>query len=128
MESVILVVHLIVALAIIGVVLVQPSESGGFLGSGGTMSNLMAPRRGADVLTRATTILAGVFFVTSLALAIIAEHRAPSSSILDVATDAPAVEKTAPAPDDAALKKAAPAKAEAPAAPAKKKPQAPLSK
>src|ERR1035437_7176142 len=86
MESVILVIHLIVALGIIAVVLVQPSEAGGFLGSGGSMSNMMAPRRKGDVLTRLTTILAGVFFLTSLSLAIIAEHHGPAKSILDVPT------------------------------------------
>lgn len=134
MESVLLVIHMIVALAIIGVVLVQPSEAGGFLGSGGSMSNLTAPRRKGDALTRATTILAGLFFLTSLALAIIAEHRAPTKSILDVATDTPAAESLAPAPDDATLKKvdtdkgATNAPAEKPAAQQKKKPTAPLSK
>ena len=123
MEAVVLVIHLIVALAIIAVVLIQPSEVGGFLGSGGSMSNMMAPRRSADVLTRLTTILAIIFFITSLSLALIAEHRgAATKSILDVAT-----EQTAPA---AATKAAAPVKAEAPKKeePKKEKPTAPISK
>lgn len=121
MESVVLVIHLIVALGIIAVVLIQPSESGGFMGSSGSMSNLMAPRRRGDTLTRVTTILAGTFFVTSLLLAILAEHSGPSKSILDVLpVEETAAEKVAPAPDDAALKKAA--------VPEKKKPQAPISK
>lgn len=97
MEAVILVIHLIVALAIIAVVLVQPSEAGGFMGNSGSMSNMMTPRRGADALTRVTTILAGIFFLTSLSLAIIAENRAPAKSILDVATDQPAAAKIVPA-------------------------------
>ena len=88
MESVILVIHLIVALSIIVVVLIQPSDAGGFLGSGGNMSNMMAPRRKSDGLTRMTTVLAGIFFLTSLSLAIIAEHSGrEAESILDVPTD-----------------------------------------
>jgi len=114
MEAVILVIHLIIALSIIAVVLVQPSEAGGFLGNSGSMSNMMAPRRSGDVLTRMTTILAGIFFVTSLSLAIIAEHRGPAKSILDVATEQPV----------AASEATAPVKAE----PKKEKPAAPISK
>lgn len=120
MEAVVLVIHLIVALGIIAIVLVQPSEAGGFLGNSGSMSNMMAPRRSGDMLTRLTTILAGCFFMTSLALAIIAEHRSVGSSILDVESDKPAVEKTAPASDAAG----APMKAEEPK---KEKPAAPIS-
>lgn len=115
MEAIILVIHLIVAISIICIIMIQPAESGGFLGSGGSMSNAMAPRRSADVLTRATTILAGIFFATSLILAVMAGNRPVQNSILDaVSSDAtPAVE--------------APADASAPAAeakPADKKPAA----
>ena len=85
------------------------------------MSNLMAPRRKGDVLTRLTWILSGIFLVTSLSLAIIAEHRGPAKSILDVPTDSatPALQKTVPAADAKALKSAVPEK---------KKPAAPISK
>jgi preprotein translocase subunit SecG len=136
MQAVILVVHLIVALAIIAIVLVQPSEAGGFLGSG-SMSNMMAPRRSGDVLTRLTTILAGIFFLTSLSLAIIAEHSGPAKSILDALPASnqpkPAIEtapaQMAPEPDASKLKTVAPANT-APAKPAaskKEKPSAPIS-
>lgn len=132
MQSVILVIHLIVALAIIAVVLIQPSETGGFLGTGGSMTNMMAPRRQGDALTRLTTILAGIFFITSLSLAIYAERSGKSNSILDTmsaeqpAKTAPAkADETAPAPAADALKKVAPEeKKPAP----KKKPSAPISK
>ncbi|MBI1214607.1 MAG: preprotein translocase subunit SecG [Alphaproteobacteria bacterium] len=87
MESVLLVIHLIVAVSIIALVLVQPAESGGFMGSSGTMSNLMMPRRSGDVLTRATTLLAAVFFTTSMFLAIAASHRPAQKSILDGVND-----------------------------------------
>ena len=109
MEAVLLVIHLIIALGIIVLVLIQPAESGGFLGSGGSMSNMMAPRRKGDVLTRTTGILATAFFVTSLLLAIVASHGgAKPQSILDAADDTGAVEQTvdgettAPAADTAA--------------------------
>lgn len=97
MEAVLLVIHLIIALAIIAIVLIQPSEAGGFLGNSGTMSNLMMQRRNSDPLTRATTILAACFFLTSLLLAILATNRAPEKSILDAAAEGqPAAEKTEP--------------------------------
>lgn len=90
MQEVLLVIHLIVAIGIIATVLLQPSESGGFMGNSGSMSNLMAPRRTADALTRLTTVLAGCFFCTSLLLAITASSRPPSQSLLDMARDNPA--------------------------------------
>jgi len=94
MESVLLVIHLIVAVGIIAAILLQPAESGGFLGSSGTMSNLMAPRRGADVMTRLTTILACCFFATSLTLAIVASHKDGPKSIMDIESGKTTVEKT----------------------------------
>ena len=90
MEAVLLVIHLIIALGIIVVVLIQPSEAGGFLGSGGSMSNMMAPRRSADALTRLTGILAAAFFVTSLLLAILAGNRPQEKSIMDELSATPA--------------------------------------
>jgi preprotein translocase subunit SecG len=94
MESVLLVVHLIIAVGIIAVILLQPAESGGFLGSSGTMSNLMAPRRGADAITRLTTILACCFFATSLTLAIVASHKDGPKSIMDLDSGKAAIEKS----------------------------------
>jgi preprotein translocase subunit SecG len=137
MMSVVLVIHLIVALSIIAIVLIQPSEAGGFLGSGGSMSNMMAPRRKGDVLTRITTILAGIFFLTSLSLAIMAGHHVATKSILDAlppdtaktqttpaaAPVAPVVDdKTSAPPDANDLKNVGPA-----AKAQKKKPAAPIS-
>ena len=115
MESVLLVIHLIVAVGIISVILLQPAESGGFLGSSGTMSNLMAPRRGADAITRLTTILACCFFATSLTLAIVASHKEGPKSIMDIDSGKAPVEKsetksrmpTAPITADADKKPAA---------------------
>jgi preprotein translocase subunit SecG len=80
MHTVIIVVHLMLVLAMIGVIMLQKSEGGGLgIGSSG---GFMTSRGTANVLTRATAILAAGFFLTSLALSIIAGHsRAPTSII-----------------------------------------------
>ncbi len=81
MSAIILVVHLILALAMIGVVLIQKSEGGG-LGMGGGMSGFMTGRSTANLLTRTTAILAAGFMVTSIVLALLAGvQRAPHSII-----------------------------------------------
>ncbi len=80
MQQVVLVIHLMLVLALIGVVLLQRSEGGGLgIGGGG---GFMTSRGTANVLTRATAILAGLFFVTSLVLSILAGYGRQPSSIL----------------------------------------------
>jgi preprotein translocase subunit SecG len=80
MQTVIVVIHLMVVLAMIGVVLLQKSEGGG-LGIGST-GGFLSSRGTANVLTRTTAILAGVFFGTSLVLSVIAGlDRKPHSII-----------------------------------------------
>lgn len=119
MEAVLLVIHLIIALGIIVLVLIQPAESGGFLGSGGSMSNMMAPRRKGDALTRTTGILATSFFVTSLLLAILASHKPHHpASILDTDdASAPVVLEQAADGEAAAPAAETPAVDETPKAP-----------
>jgi preprotein translocase subunit SecG len=93
MENVLIIIHLIIVLALIGVVLLQRSEGGGLGlgGGGGGVSGFMTGRGQANALTRATAILAGLFFVTSLALTILASYgRAPSSILDRAAPGAPA--------------------------------------
>ena len=80
METVLIVIHLMVVLALVGVVLLQRSEGGG-LGIGG--SGFMTARGAANALTRATAILATVFFVTSLTLSIVARYGEKPIDILD---------------------------------------------
>jgi preprotein translocase subunit SecG len=89
MQQVVLVIHLMLVLALIGVVLLQRSEGGGLgIGGGG---GFMTSRGTANVLTRATAILAGLFFVTSLVLSILAGYGRQSPSILGGSgTSAPA--------------------------------------
>ncbi len=81
METVLIVIHLMVVLALVGVVLLQRSEGGG-LGIGGG-SGFMTARGAANALTRATAILAAAFFVTSLTLSIIARYSEKPIDILD---------------------------------------------
>jgi preprotein translocase subunit SecG len=80
MQQVVIVIHLMLVLALIGVVLLQRSEGGG-LGIGST-GGFMTSRGTANVLTRATAILAGLFFVTSLLLSILAGFNRKPTSII----------------------------------------------
>src|SRR5579863_1925129 len=104
MQTVLIVIHLLVVIALVGVVLLQRSE-GGALGIGGG-GGFMTGRGQANALSRATAILGALFFATSLIMSIIAGWSRAPRSILDAApasTSAPAqksapAEKGAPAP------------------------------
>lgn len=74
MFAFLLVVHAIIAAALVTVILMQRSEGGG-LGMGGSPSGLMSARGAADFLTRATTVLATLFVTMSIVLAVIAATR-----------------------------------------------------
>ncbi len=79
---VLLTVHMMLALALIGVVLLQRSEGGmGGLGGGG-MSGFMTTRGSANLLTKTTRWLAGIFMATSLVLAWIASHDRVATPII----------------------------------------------
>lgn len=79
MQTVLIVIHLMVVIALVCVVLLQRSE-GGALGIGG--GGFMTGRGQANVLTRATAILAALFFLTSLGLTLLANWTGASKSIL----------------------------------------------
>ena len=81
MQTVLIVIHLMVVLALVGVVLLQRSEGGG-LGIGGG-SGFMTARGAANALTRATGILAIAFFATSLGLSLLARYGEQPIDILD---------------------------------------------
>jgi preprotein translocase subunit SecG len=85
MEAVVLIVHLLIAISLIGVVLVQKSEGGGLGigGSGGGAGGMMSARGTANLLTRTTAVLAGAFMLTSLVLAIMAGGQNRPRSIID---------------------------------------------
>ena len=82
MERIILVIHLMVAAALVGVVLMQKSEGGALGIGGGGMSNFMTGRGTANVLTRATAILAACFMLTSLMLVVLPQLGGHRPSIL----------------------------------------------
>ncbi|HWJ58108.1 MAG TPA: preprotein translocase subunit SecG [Sphingomicrobium sp.] len=91
MLAFLLIVQTMVAVALIGVILMQRSEGGG-LGVGGSSSGFMTARGAADFLTRSTSILGGIFIVLSIVMAGIAGvSRAP------VTIDTSLAGKTAPA-------------------------------
>ncbi|WP_347138010.1 preprotein translocase subunit SecG [Paracoccus sp. SSK6] len=81
MENVVLTIHLILAVLLTGVVLLQRSEGGG-LGMGGG-GGVMTGRQAANALTRLTWIFGIALFVTSIALTIIAARQVSNSSIMD---------------------------------------------
>ena len=114
MIQILLIVHLLIAIAMIGVVLLQRSEGGGLGigggGGGGGMSGFMTGRGTANMLTRTTAILAAIFMLTSIGLAILTGSRGSApGSILDV---------TPPAGREAPLNGAGDAAPQAPAEPA----------
>jgi preprotein translocase subunit SecG len=96
MQQVVIVIHLMLVLALIGVVLLQKSEGGG-LGIG-TTGGFMTSRGTANVLTRATAILAALFFATSLLLSILAGMGRKPTSILQGGQAAPVTAPGAPVP------------------------------
>jgi preprotein translocase subunit SecG len=80
MLTVLLVVHLIIAIALIGVVLLQRSEGGALgIGGGGGAGSLFSARGVGNTLTRTTAILAVIFFVTSIGLTLLAKHTGGGS-------------------------------------------------
>ena len=104
MITVILVIHLLLAITLVGVILLQRSEGGGLgmggSSSGGGMGGLMSGRDKANLLTRTTAILAGLFMVTSISLAILENMGRERTSVLDtpVEQSTPAVPSAPAAP------------------------------
>jgi preprotein translocase subunit SecG len=86
MELILLIIHLFLAIALVGVILLQKSEGGALgIGGGGGMGGFLTARGAANLLTRTTAILATLFIITSLALAVISsrKHSAQPRSIMD---------------------------------------------
>jgi preprotein translocase subunit SecG len=136
MTTVLLIIHLFVTLALIGVVLIQRSEGGGLgIGTSQGMGSFMGGRGTANLLTRTTAILATIFMLLSLTLALLNRGTGGvGRSILDVpaattplsgapvpppATETPSAgtSPTAPAPPAAGVSPTTPAAPEPPKAP-----------
>ena len=118
MQVVMLVIQILIAVSLIGIILVQRTsqDGGGLMGGGGsTMGGLFTARGSANLLTRATAILATLFIVNSLALGIMASRDHQARGLIDQlapqTTSAPAAPAATP---------------EAPKAP--EAPQVPMSK
>lgn len=99
MLNVLLIVHLMIAIALVAVVLLQRSEGGG-LGMGGGMSGFMTGRSTANLLTRTTAVLAALFVITSLVLAKMSGGTREVPSILE--TPPPVSAPVVPAPAEPA--------------------------
>ena len=136
METILIVIHLMIVLALVGVVLLQRSEGGG-LGIGGG-SGFMTARGAANALTRTTAILAAAFFITSLGLSLLARYGDRPTDILDRTTTEQgtgqgvldqlgggASDIPTPAPANAPAETPAPAPSSTDAAPASDVPAAP---
>jgi len=121
MEIVLRVFQVFLALGLIGVVLLQRSEGGGLgIGSSGGAGSFMSVRGTANFLTRVTAILAALFMITCLALALIAKPTTAPKSIFDTPANArvpvpsaPALPPSAPSPSET-LPSSAPAPSEKP--------------
>lgn len=104
MENVVLIIHLILAVGLIAVVLLQRSEGGG-LGMGGGGGGVMTGRAAATALAKITWVLAAAFIVTSIALTIIAAEKSAGTSVIDrlgtgTTQEAPVETPAAPAGSD----------------------------
>lgn len=110
MIAILTVIHILITIAMVGVILLQRSEGGGLgIGGGGAgMSGFMTGRSAANVLTRATAVLASLFIVSSLALTLLAT-AGRERSILDVPAPSP-VQAPAPAPTQPPAAPSAPVK------------------
>ena len=94
-----LVLHILIAIALVAVVLLQKSEGGALGIGGGGMSGFMTGRSTANLLTRATAVLAALFMTTSVLLVVLSNReRAPHSIIGNGVPAIPAVPVPAPAP------------------------------
>jgi preprotein translocase subunit SecG len=120
------VIHVAVAVTLVGVILLQKSEGGalGSIGGGGGMSGFMTGRSTANLLTRTTAILAIAFFTTSVLLVVLSQHTGQQRSLLDRGTPASTQETpsvpAAPAAPPAPATPAAPATPPGPSAPLEK--------
>ncbi len=117
MIVVLFVIHVLIALALIGVVMLQKSEGGALGMGGGGMSGFMTGRSTANLLTRTTAILGAVFFVTSILLVMLSNSGHVQRSLLDEGGPSPLL-PSGPASSVPA----------APAQPAAPGPTAPLAK
>ena len=126
MEQIILIFHVLAAIAIIGLIMIQQGKGasmGASFGSGASQT-VFGSAGGGNMLTKSTTILAAFFFATSFGLAVVAKEKAASVGAIDMPApavvesrveDVPAAE--VPAVDSAEIPEMAHAEDEIPAVP-----------
>ena len=110
MITFVIIFHIIICVLLIGAVLIQKNDSdalGGLGGGGMSMGGVMSTRTSKTFLSRVTTILAVIFFVTSLALAMLS-HRTPAQGGGSIADEILRQNQTAPAPAQSMPAPAAP--------------------
>ena len=102
MITVILTIHVLIVLALIGIVLLQRSEGGalGMGGGGGAGGGFMTSRGAANALTRTTSVLAALFFATSISLAIFADRGESDVDIIRDLTGEEIADPNAPISTD----------------------------
>ena len=102
MLTVILTIHVLIVLALIGIVLLQRSEGGalGMGGGGGAGGGFMTSRGAANALTRTTSVLAALFFATSISLAIFADRGESDTDIIRDLTGEEIADPNAPISTD----------------------------
>ena len=88
MQTALLIFHIVLAVIMIGLVLIQKSE-GGALGMGGGGGGFMSTRGSANLLTRTTAVLATLFFASTLGLALVFKGAQAPKSLLDTPVSAP---------------------------------------
>jgi preprotein translocase subunit SecG len=129
METLIIVFHVLAALSIIGLILIQQgkgADMGASFGSGASQT-LFGSRGSGNALTRSTAILATLFFATSLALSVVAKNKAEHAGAIDFSSAPPAPTTNVPAPaktvDDipSVEHNSAPAAGDVPSAPVEQK-------
>jgi len=120
-----LVIHVLIAIALVGVVMLQKSEGGALGMGGGGMSGFMTGRSTANLLTRTTAILAALFFGTSILLVVLGNSTRAPRSIIDEGGGSPLTVPVTPGPP-AAPAPASPAVPAQPSPPAA--PSAPLAR
>ena len=112
----ILAIHILVAIALVGVILLQKSEGGALGMGGGGMSGFMTGRSTANLLTRVTAILAAAFMATSILLVVIHNRDRAPRSIIDQGAPAAPATPVAPAAPQPQTPPAQPAPPSAPLA------------
>src|SRR6266700_4375806 len=96
MIVILFVIHDLIALALVGVVMLQKSEGGALGMGGGGMSGFMTGRSTANLLTRTTAILAALFFATSILLVVLSNAGRAPRSIVDEGGGSPLTVPVAP--------------------------------